>query len=244
MLDIIGAGENVTTFSWEAQPQTRGTFGILSTCFVTLALCTWKIVHLNLPGICPDDDLAWSDWWKADKTVRHKLVHICGGHQLVRQIGWLVIGLFAPELIAFAAFKQYWDAKELQKYMEEVYLEHDKGPSWWPAILRPRASPVDVETNDEDKPVWTMTHSFYAVMGGFTYTLREGSRVYLPDDRNREQLTLRHEAVRFVAKYEPSIIPKLTVNAIRDKSKASAFVKIITLFQGEPTSRTYRDISN
>lgn len=78
-----------------------------------------------------------------------------------------------------------------------------------------------------------MTHSFYAVMGGFTYTLREGSRVYLPDDRNREQLTLRHEALRFVAKYEPSLIPKLTVNAIRDKSKASAFVKIITLFQGK-----------
>ncbi|OJD31299.1 major facilitator superfamily [Diplodia corticola] len=231
MLDIIGAGENVTSFSWEAQPQTRGTFGILSTCFVTLALCTWKIVHLNLPGICPDDDLAWSDWWSVDRTVRHKLVHICGGHQLVRQIGWLVIGLFAPELIAFAAFKQYWDAKHLQKYMEENYLEQNKGPSWWPAILRPRASPVDAESNDEDKPVWTMTHSFYAVMGGFTYTLREGSRVYLPDDRNREQLTLRHEAIRFVAKYEPSIIPKLTVNAIRDKSKASAFVKVITLFQ-------------
>ncbi|KAF9637973.1 putative major facilitator superfamily [Lasiodiplodia theobromae] len=231
MLDIIGAGENTTTFSWEAQPQHRGTFGILSTCFVTLALCTWKIVHLNLPGICPDDDLDWSDWWTVDRTVRHKLVHICGGHQLVRQIGWLVIGLFAPELIAFAAFKQYWDARNLQRYMEEVYLEQNKGPSWWPAILRPRTTPVDVESNDDDKPVWTMTHSFYAVMGGFTYTLRDGSRVYLPDDRNREQLTLRHEALRFVAKYEPSLIPKLTVNAIRDKSKASAFVKIITLFQ-------------
>lgn len=101
MLDIIGAGENTTTFSWEAQPQHRGTFGILSTCFVTLALCTWKIVHLNLPGICPDDDLDWSDWWTVDRTVRHKLVHICGGHQLVRQIGWLVIGLFAPELVFY-----------------------------------------------------------------------------------------------------------------------------------------------
>ncbi|KAL1629129.1 hypothetical protein SLS56_005572 [Neofusicoccum ribis] len=233
VFDIVGAADansTITTSSWQAQPQSRGTYGILSTCFVTLALCTWRVVHLNLPGVCPDDDLKWSDWWKANRTVRHKLVHLCGGHQLVRQIGWLVIGLFAPELIAFAAFKQYWDARALNKYMQEVYLPHNKGPSWWPAILRPRASPVDTE-DSEGKPVWSMTHSFYAVMGGFTFTMREGSRVYMPDDRERRSITLRHEAVRFVAKHEPTLIPKLTVNAIRDKSKASSFVKIVTLFQ-------------
>lgn len=106
VFDIVGAADansTITTSSWQAQPQSRGTYGILSTCFVTLALCTWRVVHLNLPGVCPDDDLKWSDWWKADRTVRHKLVHLCGGHQLVRQIGWLVIGLFAPELVSASA---------------------------------------------------------------------------------------------------------------------------------------------
>ena len=48
---VAGAEGNITTgFTWEPQPERRGTFGILSSCFVTLALCTWKIVHLNLPG--------------------------------------------------------------------------------------------------------------------------------------------------------------------------------------------------
>lgn len=79
-----------------------------------------------------------------------------------------------------------------------------------------------------------MTHSFYAVMGGFTFTMREGSKVYIPDDRDRNQVTLRHEALRFVAEHEPSVIPKLTASAIIDKSNASVFVKIITLFQGKP----------
>lgn len=94
--------ENVlTTFKLEPQPDFRGTFSILTTCFVTLALCTWKIVHLNLPGTCPDASLPWTSWWKSGttKSMKHRLIHIFGGHQVARQLGWLVIGLFAPELV-------------------------------------------------------------------------------------------------------------------------------------------------
>lgn len=82
-----------------------------------------------------------------------------------------------------------------------------------------------------EKPTWTMAHSWYAVMGGYSYKLKEGSKVYLPDDRGREQLILRDEALRFVAEHEPTVIPNLSVTAILDKSSASTFVKIITLFQ-------------
>lgn len=99
---VAGAEGNITSgFTWEPQPERRGTFSIISSCFVTLALCTWKIVHLNLPGTCPDESLPWTAWFKKDKTksMRHRLVHIFGGHQITRQIGWLLIGLFAPELV-------------------------------------------------------------------------------------------------------------------------------------------------
>lgn len=109
MWDLV-AGTEVTntsmkdvlaTFNWEPQPTHRGTFGIVTTCFVTLALCTWKIVHLNLPGACPEANLPWTAWWKKGTThsIKHRLVHIFGGHQITRQIGWLLIGLFAPELV-------------------------------------------------------------------------------------------------------------------------------------------------
>lgn len=37
--------------------------------------------------------------------------------------------------IAFAAFEQYWDARSLQTYMEEMYLQKAQNPSWWPAML-------------------------------------------------------------------------------------------------------------
>lgn len=117
MWDLLaGAAGNVSSnmtsnLVWEPQPTRRGTFGILSTCFVTLALCTWKIVHLNLPGVCPNDDLPWAAWWKPNLGLdhpvvgsgwRHRVVHILGGHAFVRRIGWLLIGLFAPELVCLA----------------------------------------------------------------------------------------------------------------------------------------------
>lgn len=96
-------------------------------------------------------------------------------------------------------------------------------------LMQPNSD--DVELDLADKPVWTMTHSWYAVMGGYCYNLREGPKVHLPDDRGRHQLILRDEALRLVAEHEPNIIPNLSVAAILDKSGASTFVKIVTLFQ-------------
>lgn len=96
--------------------------------------------------------------------------------------------------------------------------------------LREQVPRADVE-DSSTKAVWTMTHSWYAVMGGYSYKLREGPKVFLPDDHNRDQLILRDEALRFVAEHEPNVIPNLTVLDILDKSSSSTFVKIIALFQ-------------
>lgn len=68
-------------------------------------------------------------------------------------------------------------------------------------------------------------------MGGYSYNLRQGARVFLPDDHGRERVVLRDEALRFVAVHEPSVIPRLAEATILDKSGAGTFVKIIALFQ-------------
>lgn len=104
-----------------------------------------------------------------------------------------------------------------------------QGPNFRLTLLEqvPHAEIEDAST----KQVWTMTHSWYAVMGGYSYKLRDGLKVFLPDDHNREQLVLRDEALRFVAEHEPAVIPNLSVLDILDKSSSSTFVKIIALFQ-------------
>lgn len=53
------------------------------TCLITLALCSWTALHLNIS----EHGGAWKQKW--------------------RKAGWLLLGLLAPELIAFKAWTQH-----------------------------------------------------------------------------------------------------------------------------------------
>jgi len=63
------------TATWHPEPLRRGTFGLLSSCLITMGLCVWTSVHLNLP----------------EPGKRNR--------QFWRKALWLVYGLFAPELV-------------------------------------------------------------------------------------------------------------------------------------------------
>jgi hypothetical protein len=63
------------TASWHPEPTFRGTYAILSNCIVTIGLCVWTTLHLNIP--------------EYEKTLM----------QYLHKIAWLIIGLFAPELV-------------------------------------------------------------------------------------------------------------------------------------------------
>lgn len=84
---LFGNGTHIV--HWKPSPNTRGTFDILSTCIITMLLCVWTAVHLNVspPG---------SVWVPR-----------------LRKVGWLILALLAPEMIAFTAwyvrFEQHFD---------------------------------------------------------------------------------------------------------------------------------------
>lgn len=67
---------NDTIVGWMPEPKSRGTSSILTTCILTLVLCVWTAVHLNIP------------------QYKH------AGAQLGRKIGWLVMGMLAPEMVS------------------------------------------------------------------------------------------------------------------------------------------------
>lgn len=94
-LNAVGSNDTVT---WEPEPATRGTFGILSTCVITLTLCVWSSVHLNLPGNHTDS------WGKF-------------GRRLV----WLMTGLLAPEYLILTAWSQRRTAKRIKKEVEDAF---------------------------------------------------------------------------------------------------------------------------
>jgi len=72
---IFGNGSTSHTTSWEPEPLRRGTFSILSTCFVTLGLCVWTAIHLNVP--------AHKGWL----------------YQRWCKLGWMMLGFLAPEVV-------------------------------------------------------------------------------------------------------------------------------------------------
>jgi len=81
---------------WHAEPKTRGTSSILSSCLITLFFCIWTTVHLNLP------------------------MHKKESRQVYRKILWLVIGLLAPELVVWNAWMQRSQTKALTDAMRDM----------------------------------------------------------------------------------------------------------------------------
>ena len=78
--------------SWGEEPNFRGTFGIIFLCFSTLIICTWNVVHFNVPA------RRYSD-----------------SYRLLFQVLWMVIALGAPEVLLFLALNEYIRAGELLK---------------------------------------------------------------------------------------------------------------------------------
>ena len=76
MWNILGNQPANHTAHWTPEPARRGTYSILSTCLITMGLCVWTAVHLNVPG-------------------HHKT-----RQQILRKAGWLIMGLLAPELVS------------------------------------------------------------------------------------------------------------------------------------------------
>ncbi|KAK0736188.1 hypothetical protein B0T21DRAFT_366457 [Apiosordaria backusii] len=115
---------NATT-SWVLEPDGRGTFGILRSCIITLALCVYTAIHLNIPGVQDTKRTRW-----------------------LRKAKWVTIAMFAPEVVVYVAWCQRQQVLEL----------HD---------VLSRKLDQEPETGRKRKHAWTMTHSWYAKMGGF-----------------------------------------------------------------------------
>jgi hypothetical protein len=81
MFAPFGSSEEDRSAQWHPEPQFRGTFQILSSCLVTIGLCVWTAVHLNVP----EHDHKKKLW---------------PSRQFWRKTGWLILGVFAPELVS------------------------------------------------------------------------------------------------------------------------------------------------
>ena len=96
MANMQSTGGRPLTVGWVTDPDGRGTLTLLMTCLVTLGLCVWSAVHLSIP--------------KRDETsFQHTLQYV----------KWSIMGIFGPELLVFAAWRQYISAQALLREVED-----------------------------------------------------------------------------------------------------------------------------
>jgi len=81
--------------SWRDEPNGRGTFSLILSCIVTLTLCVWSALHLNVP---------------AQRTFRRRFLD---------KTKWVLYGIFAPELVVATAAAQFIVARWLKREIEK-----------------------------------------------------------------------------------------------------------------------------
>ena len=92
-LPFSSAYQNSTVISgWVNDPDGRGTFTILSSCILTLSLCVYTSIHLN---VRPYKQTELQSWIETTK--------------------WVFFGILAPELMVFVAWRQYMSARALDQ---------------------------------------------------------------------------------------------------------------------------------
>lgn len=119
-----------------------------------------------------------------------------------RRFGWMVMAILAPELVAWNAFEQRRNVKRTTK---------------------------EVRRSIGDS--WTDTHSWFAVMGGYAFDIRDAPEPFFPDGRRR--LSITHNGIVAIAQHWPHLLLKhpLTIDQIKDKSKADGLTKFLACWQ-------------
>lgn len=98
----MGASNN-TTVGWVSGPSTRGTMDIIWSSLLTVFICTWTAVCLNLPS--PKD----------------------GQFQILcRRAKWMFWAIVSPELVLSVAIGQYASARRSVKRFRKLGMEQDR----------------------------------------------------------------------------------------------------------------------
>lgn len=113
--------------SFVSSAPTRGTLDIVWSCLAVIILCTWSVLHLNVP-------------LQSFPTNRRQKFRRSASRTL-QKMKWMAVNLLAPEWPFASALKDLYALKQMEKNFNG-YKTRDN---------------VD----------WTLTHCYFADMGGF-----------------------------------------------------------------------------
>jgi hypothetical protein len=233
--------------SWGAGPTHRGTMTLVFSCVITLFLCIWTTVQVNIePRNIANTTLFRVFGVQGEDRRRYRRewvnrLSILLAKRWVRKLGWSCVTIIVPEATLAVAMYERRAAWLLTKAMKQ----QGKG----------NGSDVDPKQHS-----WNITLSFYAVMGGFritnlgstpqgtnrqsiqgntaddtieenpstTQTNNHGTHPESTNGTNKRR-TLTPQGVFLL--YQRGLIPHLSEDDVLDKSKVGKLTKVIVFFQ-------------
>ena len=93
-------------------PPGRGTFSLVLSCLLTLILCVWSALHLNVPP--PGRTRRQTVW---------------------TNVIWITAGIYTPELVVFTAWRQWSSARILSRVVQQNFHpagDEERIPRRWP----------------------------------------------------------------------------------------------------------------
>ena len=204
--DSSPANRSQTKFVGYVQdPDGRGTASLFLSCVLTLILCVWSALHLNVP---PPGEHRASCFF--------------------RNLRWIITGVFAPELVVFAAWRQWSSARLLGGIIAETKLENRQNDkSAQPGHKTAVAANLKEIPDDQNQLRWTRVHDFFASTGGFAFEV-ESPEQFLPDTCPK-RLTVTARGMALLARC--GYLPDIPVEDILDKSKANDLAKALVVVQ-------------
>ncbi|PMD22287.1 hypothetical protein NA56DRAFT_570893, partial [Hyaloscypha hepaticicola] len=193
---------------WQPNPSRRGALAIFESCIFTIVACTWSIQHLNVPA--PDDRPSAQFW---------------------RKIGAAVMTVLLPEtILAHAIVERAAAIQSLQELKNDPDRKIDdlEVSEPWKWRLATPASPEAGSETRESKAKWTLTHSYYANMGGLRLGNSSGEVIC------SGYLTIALTTRQFGFLRKTDVIkesPRLSEEEILEKSKTDLFAKGIAVLQ-------------
>lgn len=191
-------------------PNGRGTSSLVISCLLTLLLCVWSALHLNVPH----------QYQTRAETV-------------LANVRWIIVGIYAPELVVFTAWRQWSSARILGRIVKE---HQNTIPSFrtHSSLSEPTKR---TSMRVRRKYPWTMTHDFFASTGGLAFEKDswageesdKGSRDEFLPRATPKRLALTAKGVALLA--ECGFLPDIPEEDILDKSKANGLAKALVVIQ-------------
>lgn len=200
----LSSAQNATAVEppFVREPTTRGTVGILSSAIISLAICVWTAVHIDI------------------------LPKSLYGERFYYKLVWAIAAFVAPEILAAGAYRQYRKAQLLRRDWRRRHRgvqpqtekpTHTQGGMDIQPTATPRTKNDPTPNGPYDDGEMDLQVAFFIVMGGC---------VALTDGHETPRTLTPDGFLYYAAKGE--ILEKdFNKRVIEDKSNADTVAKVI-----------------